>query len=137
MQISDSSQKRVIFIAFIILAAGGLMITGPISQDPGYHLLADDRILFGVPGFYNVFSNLPFAVVGLLGFRYVKDSGRAMLSWVTFFIGLIFVALGSSYYHLNPGNQTLVWDRVPMMVSFMALFVAIQTGQKVLQNSSQ
>lgn len=33
--------------------------------------------------------------------------------------------MGSSYYHLTPNNQTLVWDRLPMMISFMALFVAL------------
>jgi hypothetical protein len=40
-------------------------------------------------------------------------------------MGLILVAAGSSYYHWNPNNQTLVWDRLPMTICFMSLFVAL------------
>lgn len=29
---------------------------------------------------------------------------------------------GSGYYHLSPDNHTLVWDRLPMTIAFMALF---------------
>ncbi|MDQ7015225.1 MAG: alkaline phytoceramidase, partial [Gammaproteobacteria bacterium] len=32
------------------------------------------------------------------------------------------VAIGSGYYHLWPDNSTLLWDRLPMTVAFMALF---------------
>ncbi|MBT3812899.1 MAG: hypothetical protein HOE45_04700 [Gammaproteobacteria bacterium] len=41
---------------------------------------------------------------------------------------LILVAAGSSYYHWNPNNQTLVWDRLPMTICFMSLFVALLGG---------
>jgi len=109
-----------------MLLAGILLITDPIAQDPAYHLLADHRHWLGASNFANVFSNLPFAIVGILGlFLGFKENSQTKLSWQTFFIGLIFVAVGSSYYHLNPNNQTLVWDRLPMMISFMALFVAL------------
>jgi len=109
-----------------MVLAGILLITDPIPQDPAYHLLADHRYWLGTSNFANVFSNLPFTIVGILGlFLGLKQSEKTKLSWQTFFIGLIFVAVGSSYYHLNPNNQTLVWDRLPMMISFMALFVAL------------
>ncbi|NNE23348.1 MAG: alkaline phytoceramidase, partial [Rhizobiales bacterium] len=29
-----------------------------------------------------------------------------------------------AYYHLAPGNERLVWDRLPMTIAFMALFAA-------------
>jgi len=32
---------------------------------------------------------------------------------------------GSAYYHYQPDNQSLLWDRLPMTVAFMALFSAI------------
>ena len=38
------------------------------------------------------------------------------------FFGLILVSFGSGYYHLHPDNSTLLWDRLPMGLSFMSLF---------------
>ena len=35
------------------------------------------------------------------------------------------VAVGSSYYHLWPSNDSLVWDRLPMTIAFMSLFSII------------
>ena len=35
------------------------------------------------------------------------------------------VAIGSGWYHHAPSNATLVWDRLPMTVAFMALFAAV------------
>ncbi|MCK5831631.1 MAG: ceramidase domain-containing protein [Methylococcales bacterium] len=121
-----SNQKKAIFMTVVILLISLLLITAPIPQDPAYHNLADDRHWFGISNFANVFSNVPFAMIGLMGlFLYSKNNSQAALSWQTFFIGLIFVAIGSSYYHLTPNNHTLVWDRLPMMISFMGLFIAL------------
>ena len=120
------SQKWLIFLAFIILFICILLITAPIPQDPAYHMLTDNRHRFGIPNFSDVISNLPFAVIGLMGL-FLCINNNVSLSWLSFFIGLIFVALGSSYYHLNPNNETLVWDRLPMMISFMGLFSALLT----------
>jgi len=39
-----------------------------------------------------------------------------------FSLGAILVGAGSAWYHLAPGNGTLVWDRLPMTIAFMALF---------------
>ena len=39
----------------------------PVAQPISYHNFADQRWLYGVPNFWNVASNLPFAVVGALG----------------------------------------------------------------------
>ena len=120
------SQKWLICIAFITLFISILLITTPIPQDPAYHMLTDNRYGFGIPNFADVISNLPFAIIGLMGL-FLCINNNVSLSWLSFFIGLIFVALGSSYYHLNPNNQTLVWDRLPMMISFMSLFAALLT----------
>jgi hypothetical protein len=40
------------------------------------------------------------------------------------FIGLIFTAFGSGYYHWAPSDERLVWDRLPMTVVFMPLLAA-------------
>ena len=128
MQAITPNQKWLIFIACIILFISIIFITAPIPQDPDYHLLANNHYWLEFPNFADVISNLPFAIIGLMGlFLYCNNHSKILLSWLIFFIGLILVALGSSYYHLNPNNQTLVWDRLPMMISFMGLFVALLT----------
>jgi len=41
------------------------------------------------------------------------------------FVGLILTAAGSSYYHLQPDNTRLVWDRLPIVIVLMSLLAAI------------
>ncbi len=105
----------------------------PIAQDPAYHRFVDHRDFVSVPNFLNVFSNLPFAFVGMVGLLFVKRHGaiivpHAQLAWLVFFIGIFLTAFGSGYYHLEPTNDTLVWDRLPMTIGFMS-FVAIVVGE--------
>lgn len=104
-----------------------LVAVPPIPQDPGYHALADNRQLLGVPNFVNVASNAGFLAAGVLGLilclrRRVEGASR---SWTVFFVGTLLVAFGSAYYHWNPDSATLVWDRLPMTIAFMALFSAL------------
>ena len=99
----------------------------PIAQDPAYHDFADRRAAFGVPNFLNVASNVAFFAVGVAGmalcsFRQVHG---AQASWTVLFLGAALVAVGSGYYHWAPDNASLVWDRLPMTVGFMGLFVAL------------
>ena len=99
----------------------------PIPQDPGFHALADRRTFLGVPNLFNVVSNLGFLLVGFLGVRLCLGKGvrGAARSWMVFFFGTLLVAFGSAYYHWTPNNATLVWDRLPMTIAFMALFAAL------------
>jgi hypothetical protein len=50
-----------------------------------------------------------------------------------FFSGIFLTAIGSSYYHLQPTTETLLWDRLPMAISFMAFF-SIILSEYVLTN---
>ena len=125
---NNSRHKWLIRIAliFIFLFICLLLFTNPIYQNPDYHLLIDNRQVFFIPNFADVISNLPFAMIGLAGLLYcLRNNSETSLSWRIYFIGLILVAAGSSYYHWNPNNQTLVWDRLPMTVCFMSLLVAL------------
>jgi hypothetical protein len=113
-----------------VVTVGGIaavLSLAPIPQDPGYHEFADHRVLFGIPNFWNVFSNLPFVLVGVFGLsklsRLQPSSLRA--AYLIFCIGIIFVGLGSAYYHYSPSTQLLVWDRLPMTVVFMAFFAMV------------
>jgi Ceramidase len=110
-----------------VLAAGGIaaaFFLPPIPQDPAYHAFADQRTILGIDNFWNVVSNLPFIVVGVFGLvrlsRVPYDSLR--LPCLLLGIGVILVGLGSAWYHYRPSTATLVWDRLPMTITFMAFF---------------
>jgi hypothetical protein len=119
--------REATLILVSVLALVGAMSLDPIAQDLRYHDLADHRALFGVPNFANVASNLPFLIFGFIGLAFCigpRKSG-ASNAWAIFFAGVALVFFGSGYYHARPSNATLVWDRLPMTVAFMALFVAL------------
>ena len=42
-----------------------------------------------------------------------------------FFLGAVLIGFGSGYYHLDPDNERFLWDRLAMMLTFMAWFAAI------------
>ena len=119
-------------ILFISIAAiVGMSMLEPIAQDPAYHQFSDKRTILGVPNFWNVVSNLPFLIVGIMGLHSLFHSGRIKFiseiksAYVLFFAGVALVNFGSGYYHLWPGNETLLWDRLPMTFAFMAVFAVI------------
>lgn len=119
--------RRTVLLIVVFAPLAALMLAVPaIPQDPAYHVLADSRTVWGVRNFGNVVSNLPFLLVGAAGLLLcirgqVEGARRA---WTVFFAGTLLVAFGSAYYHDAPGNATLVWDRLPMTLAFMAFFVA-------------
>ncbi len=108
-------------------AIGGVWLLEPIPQDPAYHDSADQRVLFGVAHFWNVASNLPFLLVGALGWLKSRSVASPELGthYRVLCAAIALVALGSGWYHDAPSNATLVWDRLPMTVAFMALFSAV------------
>ena len=125
---SAEARKLALLIAIGVIAIGATAAQDPIAQALDYHAFADTRALFGVSNFWNVMSNLPFLIVGWIGLRalaHVRE--RAFVAEVRaaywlFFASAVLIALGSGYYHLAPGNQALVWDRLPMTIGFMAFF---------------
>jgi hypothetical protein len=46
------------------------------------------------------------------------------LPYLIFFLGVGLTAAGSAWYHLEPDNERLVWDRLPMTIAFMSLISA-------------
>ena len=119
---------RIVILAAISICTVVLVLfLEPISQNLAYHRFIDVRSFAGIPNFLNVYSNLPFILVGVAGLQlFGRDkSNQPTLSWKIFFFGVFLVGFGSAYYHLNPNNATLVWDRLPMTIGFMGLFVAL------------
>ncbi|MGR8942421.1 MAG: DUF6962 family protein [Gammaproteobacteria bacterium] len=125
----DHRLKAVFII--ILVAVIAVFNFAPIPQDPAYHRFADQRLIAGLPNFYNVISNLPFLIIGYFGMRLAAVQptpvGQADLRtmYFVFFIGIFLTGIGSSYYHWQPDNRSLVWDRLPMTIGFMALFNVI------------
>jgi len=126
-------KSNVILIIIIAVIVTGLTFTfPPIAQDPAYHNFADKRGWLGIPNFGDVMSSLPFLFFGLMGVAAVY-LGRSVvfnmkgerIPWQVFFIGAFLVGFGSGYYHWEPSNQTLVWDRLPMTIAFMSFFSVV------------
>jgi hypothetical protein len=44
--------------------------------------------------------------------------------YVVFFGGLLLTGFGSAYYHWEPGNARLAWDRLPLAITLMGLLAA-------------
>ena len=123
-------------VLFAALACGSYwFFTPPLAQPMAYHDFADQRPMVGVPHALNVLSNWPFVIVGVLGITFLGsersrrpgtflDPVERLPYWI-FFIGLVLTGIGSAYYHANPTNETLTWDRMFLAVTFMALFTAM------------
>ncbi len=120
----------------MLLLAVGLAVvitvafSDPVAQDPLYHQFIDQRSFVGVPNFLNVVSNLPFLCVAAWGLVFVARHGDAVvpgmkIAWMVFFTGIALTTFGSGYYHLRPGNESLVLDRLPMTIGFMSLVAII------------
>ena len=118
----------------VATATLAMFLWPPIPQAPDYHVMADQRTCLGMANCLNVLSNLPFAIVGILGliatFARRRSHEPALerserLPYATLFARVIATAVGSSYYHLAPDNARLVWDRLPMTLGFMGLLTAV------------
>jgi len=124
---SRNVKIRILQIVTIIVLATVLFME-PIAQDVAYHQFADTDTKMGIPNAWNVLSNLAFILMGVFGFVMArkillkKSLETHRMPILIFFIGLILTGFGSAYYHLSPTNETLLWDRLPMTISFMAFF---------------
>lgn len=127
--------RHSILVAAVFVAAAIVLAAAPVPQPLTYHDMADQRSWLGIPNALNVLSNLPFAIVGVVGLARVLRSGvgpRALFSdswerwpYIALFTGVALTSVGSSYYHLDPDNARLVWDRLPMTIAFMGLLTAV------------
>ena len=123
-----------LLLAVLVAGVVAVASVGPIPQDIQYHVFADRRTLGGVGHFWNVVSNLPFLMVGIFGLLRLPRlscpetrSGYGLMCMAVALVGL-----GSAYYHSAPANSTLLWDRLPMTVAFMA-FLSLLLGERVIR----
>lgn len=116
--------KNSLVPALAIVAAAILLFVGPIPQKDNYHQFADQRTLAGVANFWNVISNLPFALIAVWGFstsQQLHDKEAKLISYLIF-AGFFLLTFGSGYYHMQPDNISLVYDRLPISLIFMYFF---------------
>lgn len=132
--------RVILIVALGALAAFILLLLPPIPQDALYHEFVDRRAVLGVPNLFDAVSSLALAAAGAIGLLFLR---RARLSpngpltepwertaFAVLFIGAVFTAAGSLYYHLAPDDARLFWDRLPMSVLFMA-FLSITLGERI------
>src|SRR3989442_7219086 len=88
--------------------------------------------MLGVPNALNVLSNVPFAVVGILGLTRVARAGAGWerLAFLVLFTSVVLAGVGSAYSHLAPSTAPLFWARLPMTVAFASL-TALTLGERV------
>ena len=113
-----------------VVTLGALGFLSPIAQDPRYHDFADQRSLLGIRNGGDVLSNVFFLVGGVLGVVFLKRAHQKQplptdRLWLGFFIGVGLTAFGSSFYHLRPDSERLMWDRLPMTLAFASLNAAV------------
>jgi hypothetical protein len=122
---------RTVFLVGITLLAVALALFLPAMPQPAaYHDFADKREAYGIENFLDVTSNLAFTLAGLAGLLLVLRPRTCFASaaerwpYLIFAVGVLLTGAGSCYYHLEPNNESLFWDRLPMTISFMALIAA-------------
>lgn len=130
------SRKEWSLIGISLLCGiGTFVFIEPIPQWLDYHQFADGRTMLGIPNALNVLSNIPFLIFGIWGAGFLiaamarQGYEARLFLYLVFFAGFALVAIGSGYYHLWPSNETLVWDRLPMTIAFMALLSAVIAEQ--------
>ena len=111
--------------------AGGVLLlyallrftAGPLAQWLDYHDFADTRALGPIPHAGDVLTNLAILAAGLWSasvHRRVTLVDDERPAYRLFVLAAILTAFGSAYYHWEPSNARLVWDRLPMALLLAA-----------------
>lgn len=123
-----------------LIAATGLLVVAvlslpPFAQPLAYHDFADRRACLGIANCADVVSNLAFLLAGAGGLRVLAMvasrggfiDGRERHPYSIFFLAVLLIGIASAWYHLEPDNARLAWDRAAMALAFMAWLAAVLT----------
>ena len=136
-------KKLELMLMVAVAALLTIAVLGPAIAQPAHqHAFADQRAWHGIPFAMDVLSNLLFAVWGLAGLvcwlgllvqakerhtktmhnktSHIKQNTEHALAGL-FFAGLVATAAASSYYHWQPDDIGLGFDRLGMAVAFAGL----------------
>jgi len=123
--------RHWVLLGLVLLMVLAALLVPRFDQPADYNDWVDTRSVWGIPHFGDVVSNIGFLWVGALGLwslargRCRCDQPGESLAWALVFAGVLLTGFGSSYYHWEPDNARLVWDRLPMVLGFMALLSAL------------
>ena len=118
-------------VAAVAIALAAIAFAPPLAEPGAFRSLVDGRSFFGIANFWNVVSNVPLLFVGAWGVHFLArtvggfaDATERLAYWILFF-AVALSGAGSIYYHLAPGADRLMWDRLPIALGFMALLSAV------------
>lgn len=119
--------KLTLLLLPLFIITGFFFSKGVMIQEQQYHQFIDQRTFFGIPNMMDVGSNIFFMLVGLWGLALLASKQQLSLRkpWFWFFLSVLLVAPGSAFYHWAPNDFTLIWDRLPMSIGFMALYITL------------
>ena len=135
----STSNKRIVGVGLLVFAAVTavvLVLVDPIRQSQIYYAFADSRSWLSIPHAWNVLSNLPFLLVGVIGLFAMYRNREAWLGrrvadkaehgvFVVLFFGAALLCFGSSYFHLLPDADRLAWDRYTVLLAMLPLSCVI------------
>ncbi|HRL01162.1 MAG TPA: hypothetical protein PK856_01930 [Vitreoscilla sp.] len=101
-------------LATITLA---LLATGHINQLAHYHDFADQTHWLMLPNGKDVWSNMGLILIGLWACYGLKRAHIPFTGRISAYVlasAIVLTGLGSSYYHLQPNDFSLIWDRLPI-----------------------
>lgn len=123
-----------VFLPGVVLCTYAFVSMGPLPQPLSYHEFVDQQSLLNIPRARDVLSNLAFVFVGVVGLWFLSQSRLSARAFINgferwpfwgLFLGVVLAGFGSGWYHLEPTNDSLVWDRLPMAIAFMSIFSAL------------
>ena len=109
----NSAPSWALFTLIVLV----LLATGHIDQLAHYHDFADQTHWLGLPNGKDVWSNVGLILVGAWAsydLRYTRTPFTGRISAYVLASAIVLTGLGSSYYHLQPNDFSLIWDRLPI-----------------------
>jgi hypothetical protein len=127
-----TKKNTIIILLILTVAAVAFALLLPkVPNPPSYHRFADNRSFFGIPKALDVLSNIPLAVLGAWGIfmcarnRRLRPENYVHGFLLLFFSTVMLTGIGSTLYHLNPNDTSILWDRIPLSVMFAAIYLAV------------
>lgn len=122
-----------ILLSALVATIVGLVAWGPIPLDAQAHRYADERVVLGIPGGWNVLANLPLFVAGLLGLH-AERRHRAPI-WLRrarqgFHAAVALGAIAAGAYHRFPGDVLYLAAQALTAAGFLMLTGAL-LGERV------
>ena len=95
------------------------LITNKIPLSQEYHNFADKRIFLGIPNTMDVISNIAILIPALYLLQIKSKTMKSNL----LIIHLVLLAIASSYYHLNPSDETIFWDILMIATTYIITLI--------------